>query len=352
MEYAVIMAGGLGSRFWPKSREARPKQFLTVFGERSLIQHTSDRLDGLIPPERRFVVTNSRYIDETRAQLPDLPPENVLAEPIGRNTAPCIAFAAVALLRQDPDAAMVVLPADHFIRDIPGFQQVLRTALDTCTASDALVTIGIQPTHPATGYGYIQCDPAGVHPAGRPIPVLRFQEKPDLASAEQFVASGAYLWNSGMFVWRSRTIWDAFERHLPEVSRAFAPLFNAATGDADVERAFSETPGISIDHGVMEHADNVYVVPGAFGWSDVGDWRAVYDLSKKDAAGNATQGEVLLDSTQNCLIHAEKRLVAVIGVENLAVIDTGDALLICDLDQTQEIKHVRALIRDRFPDHV
>ncbi len=352
MEYAVIMAGGLGSRFWPKSREARPKQFLTVFGDRSLLQHTSDRLDGLIPPERRFVVTNSHYVDKTREQLPNVPPENVLAEPVGRNTAPCIAFAAVTLLRDDPEATMVVLPADHFIRDVPLFHEALRVAFDKSADLDALVTIGIQPTHAATGFGYIQFDPSGKSAPDEPMPVVRFQEKPDLALAERFVASGTFLWNSGMFVWRSRTIWTAIERYLPDVSRAFAPLLDAAPAAASVQRAYDQTPSISIDHGIMEHAGHVFVVPGAFGWSDVGDWRAVYDLSEKDADGNATQGTVLLESTRNCLIHAEKRLIAVIGVQNLAVVDTGDALLICDLDRSQDIKHVRALIRDRFPDRV
>lgn len=352
MEHAVIMAGGVGSRFWPKSRKAQPKQFLTVFGGRSLLQHTSDRLDGLIPPERRIVVTHERYVAETRRQLPEIPAGNVLAEPVGRNTAPCIAFATAHLLRSDPDATMVVLPADHFIQDVPGFHAVLGVAIEQASASPVLVTIGIRPTHPATGYGYIQIDPASLEPGLSAVRVLNFHEKPAEATARRFLSGGDHLWNSGMFIWKSRTVWDEFARLLPEIHAAFAPVLSSGATREIVSQAYERTTGISVDHGILEHARAVYVVPGSFGWSDVGDWRAVYDLSAKDESGNVTNGRVVLHDSQGCLVHAADRLIAVVGSHDLAIVDTGDAILICHLDRTQEVKDVRSRLNEESPDLV
>ena len=355
MLHAVIMAGGVGSRFWPRSRQARPKQFLDVFGPSSLIQNTAQRLQGLIAPSETYVVTNAAYVGQTQEHLPAVPAHNVLAEPVARNTAPCIAYAARSVLAQDPDAVMVVLPADHLIRNVARFQAVIRAAAQRAQTPGPngrypLVTIGITPTHPETGYGYIQFDGDQgdgdrEDDAPQAFPVKTFAEKPDLATAERFLDAGDFVWNAGMFIWRADAILDAVERHLPDVAAAFAGIGSASATSADaVRQAYEQTPKISIDYGVMERAtaagDPVFVVPGSFGWSDVGDWRAVYALAEKDAAGNATEGEVVLHNTARCYARADGRLLALVGVQDVAVIDTGDAVLVCDMEQAQQVKNI------------
>lgn len=349
--YAVIMAGGVGSRFWPRSRRESPKQFLDVLGPDSLIQNTFARLQPLLTPEHVFVVTHADYAEQTHEHLPAVPEENILGEPIARNTAPCIAFAAARLLAVDPDAVMVVLPADHLIGNVARFQQVLGAAVAEAASSDALVTIGIEPTHPATGYGYVQYDSSSRDDrmdTPHAFPVKTFAEKPDLATAERFLDSGDFLWNSGMFIWRADSILKAMNEHLPDVHSAFAPLQNAfentTSADEAVREAYNRSPKISIDYGVMEPAaaaDNVLVVPGAFGWSDVGDWHAVYDLVEKDAAGNGAEGNVVLHNTSRSYARAsEGRLLALVGMHNTIVVDTGDAVLVCSLDSTQQVKTI------------
>ncbi len=345
MIYTVVMAGGIGSRFWPQSRKARPKQFLNVFGPATLLQSTLARMQGLIPPERCFVVTHERYVAQTHEQLPFLPRANILAEPISRNTAPCIAYAAVRLLAQDPEATMVVLPADHVIRNVKQFHAVLRVAIDKAQEPGALVTLGINPTHPETGYGYIQFDrPADLDDEQpQAYPVRTFAEKPDLATAERFLDSGDFLWNSGMFIWRADTILDQMQRHLPKAFDAFEPLQHAVGTDTvkeTLKQAYQNSPHISIDYGVMERADKVYVVPGSFGWSDIGDWRVVYDLSEKDDHGNALHNHVIVHDSSRCLVQANDRLVVLVGIHDTVVIDTDDALLICHRDSTQQVKNV------------
>ena len=347
MTYAVIMAGGIGSRFWPKSRKAHPKQFLNVFGDGTLIQNTVARLQGMVPPERCLIVTHERYVEQTQQQLPAIPEENILAEPISRNTAPCIAYAAVKLQARDPDATMIVLPADHRISNVKRFHNVLDTAVEKAQEPGALVTIGVNPTYPATGYGYLQFD--GPDSATTPeaeleaYPVRTFAEKPDVATAERFLDSGDFLWNSGMFIWRADTILGQMERHLPDAYEAFEPMQDAVDTeheDASLKRAFQNSPRISIDYGVMERANEVYVVPGTFGWSDVGDWRAVYDLSEKDEHGNAIQGNVLMHDSSRCLVQADDRLVVLVGLHDAVVIDTEDAVLVCNRESTQQVKNV------------
>ena len=353
MHYAVIMAGGIGSRFWPQSRKAHPKQFLNVFGPATLLQSTMARLQGLVPPERCFVVTHERYVAQTHEQLSFLPRANILAEPISRNTAPCIAYAAVRLLAQDPDATMVVLPADHVIRNVKQFHTVLRLAIDQAQEPGALVTIGITPTHPETGYGYIQFDrPANPestpgqafdHEGLQAYPVRTFAEKPDVLTAERFLDSGDFLWNSGIFIWRADTILDQMQHHLPDTYDAFAslrPFLGTDAEQASVKQAFQKSPHISIDYGVMERAEKVYVVPGSFGWSDIGDWRVVYDLSEKDDHGNALHNHVIVHDSSRCLVQANDRLVVLVGIHDTVVIDTDDALLICHRDSTQQVKNV------------
>jgi len=346
MRYAVILAGGVGSRFWPQSRQAFPKQFLTVTGDRSLLQSTVDRLAGLIPPERILVVTHARYLDETRRQLPEVPEANLLAEPLSRNTAPAIAFAAACLYARDPEASLVVLPADHVITNVARFHAVLETAFRQADAPGALVTIGIAPHHPETGYGYMQFDGGAedTHTdVPRAFPVLTFAEKPDLATAERFLDSGDFLWNSGMFVWRADTLLEAVQAHMPELHAAMAPFAEDAQAVHDLERvedAFAASPKQSIDYGVMEQAAQVFVVPAALGWSDVGDWRAVYELQAHDAQGNAVKGEVILHDAGRCFVSGGKRLVVVVGLNDVVVVDTEDAVLVLNRESAQGVKNV------------
>lgn len=358
--YAVIMAGGVGSRFWPRSRRALPKQFLDVFDEASLIQNTFARLQPMVTPERTFVVTHADYAATTREHLPAVPPANILAEPQARNTAPCIALAAQRLHALDPDAVMLVLPADHRIANVARFHEVLRAAVDaagTPVAGDAgrypLVTIGIRPTHPETGYGYLQFDADGDTdgtpddgPGDAPVAhrVLTFAEKPDLATAERFLDAGDFLWNSGMFIWRADAILAALAEHTPEVAAAFAPLagaFGTEAEEAVIAEAYAATPKISIDYGVMERAAHVLVVPGDFGWSDVGDWRAVHELSDKDDAGNRGDGRVIFQDTAHSYARsADGRLMVLVGMRDALVVDTGDAVLVCHRDKAQQVKDV------------
>ena len=351
--YAVIMAGGVGSRFWPRSRRAHPKQFLDVLSPASLIQNTFERVRPVVPPERVFVVTHEDYAEKTREHLPEMPPENVLAEPVARNTAPCIALAAARLRALDPNAVMAVLPSDHIVRQPDRFIDVLRAAAAKAEEGGedgALVTIGIEPTHPETGYGYIQYDAStrdDDDETPRAFRVLAFAEKPDVATAERFLDSGDFLWNSGMFIWRADAILNALAKYLPEVAAAFAPVqpaFAAGDAAAAVRAAYSHTPKISIDYGVMERAASdgrVFVVPGNFGWSDVGDWRAVYDLAEKDAAGNAAEGTVITHGSSRTYARAsDGRLLVLVGVRDLAIVDTGDAILVCHLDLAQQVKDI------------
>ena len=344
MTYAVIMAGGIGSRFWPRSRKATPKQFLNVFGDATLIQNTIARLQGIVPPERCFIVTHERYTEQVKRQLPAVPEENILAEPVSRNTAPCIAYAAVKLMSIDPDATMIVLPADHLIEDVRTYHNVLSVAIEKAQQDDALVTIGITPTHPETGYGYIQFEgtvsDGGEHQAH---PVKTFAEKPNLATAQRFLESGDFLWNSGMFIWKASTILDQMAQHLPEAHEAFQPLQDALGTESEAEvllHSFQSCPRISIDYGVMERAGSVFVVPGSFGWNDVGDWLAVYGLSEKNEHGNATKGNVIMQDSKGCYVQGNDRLVALVGMTDAIVVDTKDAVLVCNKESAQKVKHV------------
>ncbi len=345
MVHAVIMAGGIGSRFWPRSRRATPKQFLNVFGDDTMIQATVQRLSGIVEPAQCHVVTNGDYAALTADQLPALPQGNILAEPIARNTAPCIAWAALKLAHEDPDAIMIVLPSDHRIGNVRAFQDVLRTGIEKAAEEGALVTIGIEPTYPATGYGYIQydTDAAGIDEELVAVPVRAFAEKPNLPTAERFIDSGDFLWNSGMFIWRASSILHALETWLPEVWEAFGPLRAALGTDKENEalkESYSRCPSISIDYGVMERAHSVFVVPGNFDWNDVGDWKAVYDLAEKGPHGNSISGNAIVHDSSRCLVQASDKLVALVGVHDLIVVDTDDATLVCHRESAQGVKHI------------
>jgi mannose-1-phosphate guanylyltransferase len=346
--YAVIMAGGQGTRFWPRSRRKMPKQLLNIVGEATMLEQTVARISPLIPAERTLVVAGEAYRDPIRACLPQLPEENFLFEPVGRNTAACVAWAALWVRQRASDAVMAVLPADHLIRDEAEFLRVLEAAMVVARPLNRLVTIGIQPTHPETGYGYIRASEDRLQIDGRDIfRVAQFVEKPSRQKAEQFLAEGTYVWNSGMFVWRADSIWLEVCRHLPQFARDLEPVADVTAADAlsDVlNDVYARLPSISIDVGVMERAQDVWVVPANLGWSDVGSWRALGELLSADAHGNVVVGELRGIDTAGCFIHSPGKLVAMIGLSNLVVIETDDVLLICPKERDQEVRQLVELL--------
>lgn len=350
MVYSVIMAGGVGTRFWPRSRESNPKQFLNLFGETSMIQQTVERLGGFIEPQEVVVVTNRDYVNLVKKQLPSVNESFIIGEPVARNTAPCIASAAALLHKKDPESVMIVLPADHRVGKPEEFKKVLQTAVNTATKENGLVTIGIKPSWPETGYGYIQ---RGQEPAieefSHPVyNVQKFTEKPDADTAADFLASGDYLWNSGIFIWKTRTILEAFKTHIPEIYREAEKLENSDVAQGDIESFYEACPSISIDYGIMEKAEKVHVVPADFGWSDVGSWNAVHDLSDKDSDGNgsARKESIFVNATGNYASTQGKKLVAFAGVDNVGLIETEDAILVVNLDKAQDVKDVVESLRD------
>jgi mannose-1-phosphate guanylyltransferase len=339
--YVIIMAGGVGTRFWPFSRTARPKQFQDILGiGQSLIQMTIGRFAEVCPPENVFVVTNTDYLGLVREQLPSLADDQILLEPFMRNTAACIAYASYKIRERDPEANIVVAPADHVILREKVFGQALLTALATTAAGGSIVTLGITPTRPDTGYGYIQMGPA--KPGQAVAKVKTFTEKPDYPLAIEFVASGDYLWNAGLFVFSANTIVEAFRRYMPELHGVFeeAKKHFYTPGEAQaVATAYSQLHNISIDYGVMEKADNVYVIPCDPGWSDLGTWKSMYEYSQKDPDGNVIGGNALVYDTKHTIIKTPAdKLVVVQGLDNYIVVEYGNALLICQKDQEQQIK--------------
>ncbi len=350
--FAVVMAGGVGSRLWPLSRERSPKQLLHIMGEGTMIQNTVARLQPLIPYENIFIVTNKAQVASFHEQVPQVPPENLIAEPFGRNTAPCVALAATLLHRRDPEAVMVVLPADHFIQNVGEFQQKLRLACEAAYEMRCLVTMGITPTRPETGFGYIQQSDRRdaenrFHDQGLRR-VATFAEKPDLPTAERFLASGDFLWNSGMFVWRVDVIEAALRRFLPETYEQMQRVDEVA-GTPEfpdvLENIYRQIHSISIDYGIMEKADNVYVTQCEFGWSDVGSWDETYRLARKDANGNSIVGDVVTIETRNSFIRTAGKMIATVEVDDLIVVDTEDALLICKRGESQKVQAVVDYLR-------
>lgn len=344
--YAVIMAGGVGSRFWPKSRERSPKQVLEIVGQGTMIQNTVKRIEALVAPERTFVITNKIQREIIVQQLPHIPPENILVEPVGRNTAPCIGLAAHWIHRRDPNGVMVVLPADHLISEHDKFKQVLERAIAVAEQSNALVTIGISPTHPETGYGYIQYDDSESYNPYRDQKIYHvktFAEKPNYETAVRFLQSGDFLWNSGMFIWRASVILDEIQRLLPEIAEQLQKValsIGTPTYESTLELAYGVIRGISIDYGVMEKARLVYVALADFGWSDVGSWDEVKRLTPVDEEGNAVRGNVVLRDSSGNYVDAGNKLVALVGVKNLIVVTTDDAILICEQGRSQEVKDI------------
>lgn len=337
--YAVIMAGGVGSRLWPVSRKNFPKQFHDLLGVgRTLLQMTYDRLAQVCPSENILVVTNEAYVGLVAEQLPMLRQGNILAEPMAKNTAPCIAYAAFRILAENPEASMLVAPSDHLITNEMAFVQAAELAFSSVQTSDRLITFGIRPSRPDTGYGYIECNQEAHTDVQQ---VASFREKPDLATAQRFLEAGNFLWNAGIFVWSARTITQVLQAHSAEVAACFVGLpYHTDQEQAAVAQAFTDTPSISIDYAVMEKALAVYVIPVDFGWTDLGTWKSVYELNEKDEQQNALQGQVIVEDTADSYIKiAPGRIAVVQGLENYIVIDENNVLLICQKDQEQRVKY-------------
>lgn len=346
--YALILAGGSGTRLWPHSRSARPKQFLSLKGGVTMLQETVNRVLPLVPLRQIIVATGAAYAEIVAEQLPELPRENLLIEPCGRGTAPCIGLAAMQLRRRDPGAVMAVLSADHQIERPRVFREQLAIA-ERMAAQGHLVTLGITPTAPATGYGYIErgglLHQEGGHAVYR---VQRFVEKPDLPTATRYVESGSFVWNAGMFVWRADRILEELERHRPRLAFDLAAIDAAAEtphAQAAMETIWPDIEDVAIDVAVMERTERAVVIPADIGWSDVGDWAALAEVLPQDTDGNATIGTTLSIDTRNTLIYGNGRLVATIGVEDLVIVDTHDVVLVCPRSRVQDVKAMVAAVR-------
>lgn len=341
--YALILAGGVGSRLWPRSRESRPKQLLDLISERSMLQETVARVEPLVPPEQIIIMTNQGYVGAVQKQLPHLPPENVIGEPAVRGTASAVGYGAAVIGRRDPSAVMCALHADHYMRDVEGFRRALQAAAGVA-GHGYLVTLGIQPHAPVTGYGYVERgEKLGLFDGHVAYRVVRFTEKPDAETAEAFVMSGRYYWNSGLFTWQVSTILEAFARHMPDTYEKLQVMTSAIGTDRELETLVRVWPTLenqTIDYGIMERAERVAVVPADFGWSDVGTWNALFDLLEADSERNVVSGNHLGVDTRGSFIYSDGRLIATIGVEDLIIVDTGDVVLVCPRNRAQDVKIV------------
>lgn len=339
---ALIMAGGRGERFWPRSRKNMPKQFLSLTGNgKTMIQLTIERISSMIDIEDIFVVTNKDYKSLVIDQLPNLPEDNIICEPLGKNTAPCIGLGAMHIAKKYEEALMVVLPSDHLIKYNSMFLTTLKNACDIAKESNNLVTIGITPDYPETGYGYIKFDSNSNYNGS--FSVERFVEKPNLEVAKEYIETEEYLWNSGMFVWKVSSIISNIQTWLPNLYEGLIGIQKSigVENEEDILREiYQGFESISIDYGIMEKANNIYILPGTFGWDDVGSWLAVERIQKSNEFGNIVNGNVISIDTKNCIIEGEKKLIATVGIEDLVIVDTKDAILICDKDSTNEIKKI------------
>ncbi len=344
--YVVIMAGGKGERFWPQSRLARPKQLLPIVGESPMLTQTVERLPSLVPYANILVITNREQRAAVLESCPMLPPENVVAEPVGRDTAAAVGLAALLVGRRDPGATLAMLPADHVIHDRAAFCDVLAAAFEVAEAAPRLVTLGIAPTEPATGFGYIQKGDVATRTRGRDVwAVRRFVEKPDLETAQSYLASGDYLWNAGMFVWTVPAIRAAISAHVPGLASGLATIERDLAGGRDVDDSLAEhfptLKKISVDYAVMEKADNVFTLAATFDWDDVGAWPAIAKHLEADAEGNVGRGARLIEGgARNIVVSSGDHLVALVGVDDLVVVHTADATLVCPKAQAQRVKDV------------
>jgi mannose-1-phosphate guanylyltransferase len=347
--YGLILAGGRGTRFWPRSRKRSAKQVLNVIGERSLIQATVDRLSPVIPPERLWVLTNEHLRDTVIGQLPEIPKRQILAEPVQRNTAPAIGLAAQILHSVDPQSVMGVFPSDHVVSATTPYRGVIKAALKGA-GKGHLMVVGIQPRWPETGYGYIEFPRDSAHGTAEPLAVRRFHEKPPLPKAKRYVKAGNFFWNSGMFFWRTSVLLEELRRHLPRTATILAslPAFGSRRFGAALEQAFPLCDNISIDFAVMEKAKGVHGIAAAdFGWNDVGSWNAVYELLDRDPNGNAIALESIALDSHNNFVDARGKVVALVGVRDLIVVDTPDALLVASRDRAQQVGDIVKALEKR-----
>ncbi len=353
--YAIIMAGGIGSRFWPISRTTYPKQFIDILGTgKTLIQNTYDRFLKILPEENIYIVTNDIYIDLVKEQLPGIQPNQILGEPVMRNTAPCIAYGCYKIQKINPEASIVVAPSDHLILDVEGFVNTINKSLETAEQNNCLVTLGIKPSRPDTGYGYIQYTNQTLNNEFHKVKT--FTEKPTLEIAKSFLQSGDFLWNAGIFIWSAKAITTAFKQYLPEMDEIFTDghkHYNSETEKEYIDGAYQHCINVSIDYGIMEKADNVYVLPAEFGWSDLGTWASIYDLSEKDYVGNAVINpkQVMMYDSSNCMVNVpSEKLVILQGLHDFIVVESNNTLLICPREKEQNVKQVVADVKQKF-DH-
>jgi len=345
---ALIMAGGKGERFWPRSRVNLPKQFLSLTDDgKTMIQLTVERISPIVDLEDVYIATNKAYRELVKEQLPGLPEENILCEPIGRNTAPCIGLGAVHAASKYDDAVMIVLPSDHLIKSNEVFIETFKEACEVAIKGENLVTVGITPNYPETGYGYIKYDAASKD--GSAYSVDKFVEKPDLDTAKEYLADGSYLWNSGMFTWKVSTILNCFKKYMPSTYDGLMKIKSAIkTADEEkvLEAEFPNLESQSVDYGIMEKAENIYILPGSFGWDDVGSWLAVGRIKKTDDNNNVVNGNVVAINTKDCVIEGSGKLIATVGLRDMVVVDTDDAILIATKENAGEIKKVLAKLRE------
>jgi len=351
--YAVIMAGGIGSRFWPISRTAHPKQFIDILGTgKTLIQNTYDRFLKIVPAENIYIVTNDIYKDLVKEQLPAIGESQILGEPVMRNTAPCIAYACHKISMLNPNASIVVAPSDHLILNTEEFVKDINQSLEVTQRNNCLVTLGIKPSRPDTGYGYIQYNSQVLEHSF--YKVKTFTEKPNIELAKTFIQSGDFLWNAGIFVWSATSILKAFSQYLPDMNEIFKEgesVFNTPAEQSFIQNAYYQCTNISIDYGIMEKADNVYVLPTDFGWSDLGTWASVYDLAEKDYVGNAVipSEKVIMYDSSNCMVNVPgEKLVILQGLDDYIVVEANNTLMVCQKSQEQNVKQIVADVKNRF----
>lgn len=345
--YGVIMAGGGGTRFWPLSRQNCPKQLLNLSGKDLMINETIDRISSVIPQKDIFIVTNEvQYNAMVKATDGRIKQNHILKEPVGRNTAACIGYAAMEIIKKYGDGIMCIFPADHYIKDEQTFSGVLEQAVKTAESNDVLVTMGITPTYPATGYGYIKFEKN----ADTVKKVLEFKEKPDAKTAKEYVESKEYAWNSGMFVWKASLILDIFKTLLPDVFKCINEIGDSLGTDLEeevIKRVYPTIPSISVDYGIMEKSDNVVVIPSKFGWNDVGSFDNLDAIYDRDENGSIVKGEYIGVDSKECVIFGKEKLIATIGMENTIVVETEDAILVCDKNKAQDVKKVVDILKEK-----